>query len=316
MLERLSEGLMSLTGERDSNMEAMMERLTEEFRKAMSQSAGVEFGQIGETLERASQLIANANSQTEHTLATFDRLVASIGDSQSRQESGSRQQEAVMTQLLQKMLESVEHASSESRSAVDATVRGLVEQTGNHSARVNEELQRLLEEHQSSAQSVEDMRRALEQTLSAWNQSTVQMREVVTPLRDASSQLQMATAGLGAAAKEVAGVQEELSALLSSAKRELARLQEMGTTNEQLLAEHQKVFETVQSGLGGILGTIGTKLETLQEISGRGLTTQLKEFDNHLGTATKKLGASVEELGEILDDAAETLRASNRVQAE
>ena len=363
VLERISEGLMSMTGERDSNIEAMMARLTEEFRKAMSQSAGVELGQIGTTLEQAAQLIGNANQQTEQAHGSFARLVESMERSQSKQEDGSRRQEAVMTQLLQQMSETIGRASNDSQAAMDDTVRGLLqamtearaqqeegarqqaemtnsllqqmidgvgrasgqsqaamddtvrglmEKTGSFSDKVNGELQTLLEQHRTSVKSVAEMQGALERTLELWNRGTGEMQQVVAPLRDTARELQSATSSLRGAASEIEKSQQQLTGLFSDARTEFTRLEQMGASSQRLLVEHQRVFETVQSGLGGVLKTITEKMETLQEVSGRGLTKQLQEFDNHLGTATKKLGASVDELGEVLEEAAETIKGAAR----
>jgi len=308
VLQSISDGLSSLTGERDTNIATLLERLTGEFRSAVSQSAGVEFQQISTTMQQASELIAGANDQTAKMQGSFDRLVSSLDASQQREEDNSRKQAAVMTQLLRQMTQSVEQVSNESQSAVDRTIRGLVEQTGNHSQQVNSELQRILSEHRASATSVDEMRAAMEQTLELWNHGAQQIREAVAPLQDTARQLTSASTDLGALSREVRAAQEQLKQVFSDAHTELARLQQMGAASEQLLAEHQRVFTTVQSGLGSVLTTITEKLGTLQEVAGRGLTKQLQEFDNHLGTATKKLGASVDELGEILDDAAETAR--------
>ena len=70
----------------------------------------------------------------------------------------------------------------------------------------------------------------------------------------------------------------------------------------------------VFTGTGGPLTTIADKLQTLQEVSAHGLTTQLREFDNHLGIATKKLGTAVDELGEVLEDAATTITSGAQPQ--
>jgi hypothetical protein len=308
VLQSISKGLTSLTGERDENITVLLERLTQEFRTAMSQSAGVEFQQISATMKEASSLIASANDQTAKLTGSFDKLVSSIDASQRRQEDGSKEQALVMGELLKQMTTSVQQVSNESQSAVDRTVRGLVEQTEAQSQRVNGELQAILKEHRAAAGSVEDMRAAMHQTLELWNKGAREIRQALDPLDTTTKQLSAASASLKSLSRELVAAQEEVRKIFSGTQMELKRLQEMGSANEQLLHEHQRVFNTVQSGLGDVLTTITAKLETLQEVSGRGLSKQLGEFDNHLGMATQKLGAAVDELGEILDDAADNMR--------
>lgn len=383
VLERIVGGLESLTGDRDSNIEALLERLTTEFRNAMTQSAGFEFDQISFTMEQASSLIRQANEQTTQTQASFQGLVSAIEQSQSAQAQLAERQAALMNDSISKMVEAVGHASSTSREATDTVLRDMIErshresqdsartlqetlnhymqtmsqqvttlcgkvetaatsmeaaglsgsrglaesiqrvteqlaqattnvvqQTGSNSERINGELSRLLEEHRSSAGAVADAREALEGTLRVWSESTQEMRAVVTPLREAAGNLSAVTAGLGEVTAEVKQAQMRVSEILAGAQSELRRVAEMETTSERLLTEHRRVFETVQSGLAGTLSTIAGRLSEIQDVTGRGLSGQLQEFDNHLSTATRKLGAAIDELGEVLDGAADVIAAA------
>ena len=136
------------------------------------------------------------------------------------------------------------------------------------------------------------------------------MRLAVTPLRDVSGQLEAAASSLKGVTVEVRQAQQSVGEIFAGAKAELERLAGMEATSQRVLGEYQRVFETLQSGLAGTLTTITEKMETLQTVSARGLTSQLQEFDNHLGTATQKLGAAVDELGEVLEGAADTIANS------
>lgn len=385
VLERISDGLQSLTGERDQNIEALMERLTGEFRSAMTKSAGVELGQVASTMEQASELIRKGNEQTEQTRDSLTRLVTAMEDSSSRQLEISNNQAQTMQGLLEKMVDGVGRASTESQSALDETVRSLLERTrleseqaaralqsnisehsdqmrqqisalmerveaasskmenagvesgreltesiqrvsemlkdsvatvagqmaqaasgvaqsaGSASRQVTEELREVLEQHRSSVKSVADTEAALERTLEAWNQGMKQMTGVVESIRQSAELISTTSSNLRAASGAIGQAQEQLASIFSGAQSEIVRLQEMGVTSQELLNEYHKVFHDVQAGLGGILSTITEKLQVLQDVSASGLTAQLQEFDNHLGSATRKLGSAVDELSDVLD---------------
>ena len=81
----------------------------------------------------------------------------------------------------------------------------------------------------------------------------------------------------------------------------------MESSSERILQEHRRVFEVVREGLGSTIDTLTAKLETIQTVTSRGLQGQLEEFDNHLGVATGRLGAAVDELRDALEDATQTL---------
>jgi ABC-type transporter Mla subunit MlaD len=336
ILMKLNKTLESLSTQRDGNIEVLMERLSGEFRSSMTQSAGIEFNQIATAVEQASQLMARTNEQTTHTQKSFDQLIAamnqsatqqahrteaslgkiatSMDESIAKQKQASTQQAETTAELLRQMIESLGRASSQSQSALEARVRELMETTGSFSERVTRELQAVLAEHRGAVGSLSEMQTAFGRNVELWNQGTDQLQRIVTPLREATKGIEATSSSLQGTAADIRKAQHELGELFAGAQRELSRLAEMGSTNERVLGEHRRVFETVQSGLGPLLTTITNKIEALQEVSARGLTHQLQEFDNHLGTATKKLGASVDELGEILDDAAGKMRGVSRLQ--
>lgn len=383
ILQNVADGLESFSGERDSNIEALLSRFTTEFRNSMTQSAGTEFTQIATTLEQASELMGHANEQTETTRASFEALVGAMEQSRAAQEELSGKQATTMNEILERMASTISEVSTNSQSAVDSTIREImeraslesreqagalretleqysesinqkvgalcsrvedaaskmasagasgsrdleesirkvterleqttssfVEQSGRSSERIVGELSMVLEEHRSNVGSFSGAREALERTLVVWNKSTEEMRLAVTPLRDASSQLETAASSLKGVAAEVREAQQRVGEMLGRAKAELERLASMEATSQRVLGEYERVFETLQSGLAGTLTTITEKMETLQAVSARGLTSQLQEFDNHLGTATQKLGAAIDELGEVLEGAAETIANS------
>jgi ABC-type transporter Mla subunit MlaD len=391
VLDRVSNGLQALAGERDSNIEALMERLTQEFRSAMSQSAGVEFQQIASAVQQASALLSDANSQSEQTQASFNGLVAAMTQSTAQQKELAEQQAQAMRAMLQQMVEGVGRAASSSQAALDETIRALVERTrdessqsakllqselqtqsrqvneqinallvrveqasqkmesagvdgsrelletiqrvsssmeasagrvaeqlntaasgvvdrtGSVSERMTRELQQVLDEHRASVASVTQMREALQQTVAVWLQATDQTRAAFASLRESSALAESTTQSLKEVASAVTRAQERLNSMLGVFQTELPRFQSMADANRGLLGEHQRVFNDLRTGLGAVLSTITEKIQAFQEVSSRGLTAQLREFDNHLGTATQKLGAAVDELSEVLESATDRL---------
>jgi len=380
VLERIVQGLDSITGERDSNIEALLERLTAEFRQAMTQSAGVEFDQIASAMNNASELINQANEQSAAGRESFEALVSAMEESRVKQSEIASQQGATLNSILERMVETVSKTSEASRSAVDATVRDLVERTSQESresaaalrvtleqysegmkeqvdglcervekaaagieaagvsgsrdlsesikmvtdrleqstgrvlektdatnSQIATELSRLFGEHRGSASSLMDAREALEKTLVVWNEGSQQMRTIVAPLSEASQRLDSVSSHVAAMLDDVGRAQRSAGELVGQAQSELEKIAQMETSSARLLEEHQRVFQTVQSGLAGTLDVLSEKLETIQSVTARGLTGQLQEFDNHLGTATQKLGSAVDDLGEALDAAAERI---------
>ncbi|MDC1294994.1 anti-phage ZorAB system protein ZorA [Myxococcota bacterium] len=431
VLERIVSGLDSLTGDRDSNIEALLERLTREFRESMTQSAGVEFGQIATAMGDASELINRANEQTAAGRQSFEALMAAMEESRQKQSQVAEQQGATLNSILEKMVSTVSQTSEASRSAVDSTVQSLVnrmdetrekqagdserqdqaltallermvstvndmsevtrasiettvgdlaerirresednaaalrstldqysegmkvqisalcerveraasgiedasvsgsqglnesiraaterleqstqsvlDQTEATSGQLAGELSRVLSENRDSGVSLRQAQEALEKTLVTWNQGTQQMRTVVAPLSNAAQQLETTTNHLTAMMTDVQQIQGAARQLVEGARSELDRIAQMESSSERILQEHRRVFEVVREGLGSTIDTLTAKLETIQTVTSRGLQGQLEEFDNHLGVATGRLGAAVDELRDALEDATQTL---------
>ena len=380
VLERIVEGLNSLTADRDSNIEALMERLTTEFRQAMSQSAGIEFEQIASAMNQATDLIQRANEQSSESRESIQQLVRAVDDARSRQVEAADQQSRSLNALLERMVETMGESSEASRSAVNSTIQEMLERVATESrenaarldgtlARYNErmtlqvddlcqrveaaaaimesagtagsaelreaiaqvttrldassqslvtqtessnsrllaELSRVLEQNRSVETDLAQIQASMETSLQAWNSSAERIETMTAPLRAASESVAEAGDKIRAVSREIGEVQQRTSELSLKTREDLSRLGDMERASAQLLEQHQRVFETVQSSLSGVLDALAEKLETVQSVTARGLEQQLREFDNHLGTATQKLGSAVDELGEVLDQAADRI---------
>ena len=380
VLERIVEGLQSITGERDTNIETLLERLTTEFRSSMSQSAGAEFDQISSTMGNAAQLMERANTQSERTQSSFQDLMAAMEQSKADQVALAEKQKESMNEMLSTVTTTMESVSNRSQNAADARIQEMIEKsrqearesanaveqtltrysdqinqqvqelcqrvdqsaqsiasagetssrdllesiqsasqnleqstsrvlekTGAVSEKLTDEISQVLSAHRESVGTLTETQTALKETLTVWNEGTAEMRNVLTPLRDSVTELHSISRMVENASAHASESQEKASEIITGANAGMQRLEEMRRTSENLLKEHQRVFEVVEKGLSGTLSVISDKIQSLQEVSARGLSDQLKEFDGHLGRALSSLGGAVGQLEESMEDAAERI---------
>ena len=67
--------------------------------------------------------------------------------------------------------------------------------------------------------------------------------------------------------------------------------------NQNLLAEYERVFRGVDEALSKSVKALGNELISFQEDATEQLRRQLGVFDEHLGAATDKIGASFSNVG-------------------
>jgi DNA anti-recombination protein RmuC len=74
-----------------------------------------------------------------------------------------------------------------------------------------------------------------------------------------------------------------------------------------ILEQYSKVFAEAERSTAELIQSVGTEVQKLTEITQNHFERLVTDTDNHLGDAVKKLGGSVSELSETLDDFQEIL---------
>lgn len=279
VLERIVEGLQSMTGERDSNIGALLERLTTEFRSSMTQSAGLEFEQISSTMERAAQLISHANEQSDLTQSSFQGLIGAMEQSRSDQIEIFRQQSDAMNEMFQTMTATMNEASVNSQSAVDMSIREMIDKS-RREARENND--------------------ALERTLQRYSENINQQVESICQ-RVESSAVNMAEAGASGSQQLLASIQQVTESLHQSVSTVVSQT---GLASEKLTGELTSVLESNRS-TASTLSQAQAAIESSLVVWSQG-TEQMRLIVPPLQGTVSELGRTVDNLNAASEGARES----------
>jgi DNA repair exonuclease SbcCD ATPase subunit len=215
-----------------------------------------------------------------------------------------------VTQLGEQMTQSM----VESASRASGVATAVVEQANNWSTRSAEQLAQLLERHQAHLGRIEDLRGALDATLVEFKEGIQQYAAVTADLRKVSIDANAVTAHAAEATKTMRGVQEAVQHVATLSTTQVEHLAEANRQQEESwrriqesMRQYQQVFAQVDKTAGELLTQISQHLRDYTATSRQGLEGVVKVSNELIESAVQRLGASINELEEYLEDLTETL---------
>jgi uncharacterized membrane protein YccC len=127
---------------------------------------------------------------------------------------------------------------------------------------------------------------------------------------------------MSGAAKSVRDVQETLKSVAGLSSLQVEKLSLAGKEQQELLArisqamaQYQQTFSKVETSASALLQTLERNLLQHVELCKRGYESLAKVSDEHFASATQRLGASVDELSEYLQDLSDVMAARSSGKA-
>jgi ElaB/YqjD/DUF883 family membrane-anchored ribosome-binding protein len=206
------------------------------------------------------------------------------------------------------------------QSSADATgaAREVIEQASSWSAQSEAQLQTLMKRLGDDAD-LSDLRQTLlDQTLGSFQQAIQAQGTALGDMRAVASQMAVATTAMaGSLAKLDARESALLKIAQMSADQVAALERSIGTTQRMtsILEQYTRVFAEAEQASASLIGKVGKEVQGLTSITQAHFQKLVAETDNHLSDAVQKLGGSVSDLGETLDDFNDVInRASQMAQ--
>ena len=209
-------------------------------------------------------------------------------------------------QMSANILDSAELASN--------TANSVIENANNWSSQSAEQLAQLLEKHQAHLDRIEDVRGTLDSSLLAFKGTLTQFTSVTTNLKEISTQV---NALVTSASRTTEAMQNTQTSMQRVTGITAGQIEKLGVANENQAAvwrqidsamqRYQQVFSQVEEEAGALLTQIQHHINNYTETTKSGFDGLVSQANNHFTNATQRLGTSVEELAEYLDDLGEVL---------
>ena len=210
-----------------------------------------------------------------------------------------------MTDLSAQMASVIEKTSE--RSAGSA--KEVLDQAGSLASRSADQLAALLERHSAEMSKVDELRDALENTLTQFTAAIGQHNEMAQGLGKLAAEVNKNVSVLAGITQSVAESQEGAVRLAASSSGQIESLRGFAREQEEVwqrieasMAGYDKMFQTVQGHASDLLGQIARHLGGYSTVTEKHFSLLTSTADDFISQATGRLSGSIDELGEQLDE--------------
>jgi hypothetical protein len=327
------EGLLQNLGH---SLTSALASLSDRFAQTLSGSANQEFDQVVSTLGGTARLLEGMNAQFQTSQTALTELVSFARNTTVEQVAlGKTQVEeltavlrGLMTQMHQATDTSVNHITTTltavvhdlstqvmelgqqmsqtvTASAGEATgaARDVIETAGQWSTRSAEQLAQLLEKHHSQLDRVQDVQGTLDATLVQFKGT---LTEYATVTRHLSQIATQTSAMVTAAAGSTKAIQEAREAIEHGAQLAASQVDRFKTIVDNM-QHYEAIFKRVEDAAGKLFGQIDQHLRNYQETTQDGFNNLTSTANDLFANASSRLGKTVDELDEHLQDLTEIL---------
>jgi hypothetical protein len=345
--ESITGSVSNLLQSLQESITSSLQTMGDKFKDSLSGSATNEFAKVTESLGGAARLLENMNAQFMGTQTAMTELVNLAKSSTAEQLALGKSQVEDLTNVLRQFTVHMNDTAGSSVNQMAATLTGVVHDLSNKvselGTRMAETLQKSAEQASNTATVVVDRAhrwssesshqlahligqleahskntQEIENTLMAalglFNNSLSQYASLNAGLNKVANEVNaMAAAAAGAAhsATESQKSLQQISAQTASQLERLAeanqRQQAVWTGIQESMKQFQLIFGQTERAASQLLNQISGHTTSYLEVTKKGYDEVVKVADEHFTEATKKLGASVNELDEYLQDLTETL---------
>jgi hypothetical protein len=335
--ESIKDSLSGLLQNLEASIASSLHSMGDRFKESLSGAAVSQFAQLTNSLGGAARVLENMNAQFQGTQSALSELVNMAKKSTAEQLAlGKSQVEdltVALSQFMQQMNETAGSSVSHMATALTAVVHELsckvndlvaqmaatlqknAEQTTNAAAVVVERADRW---SSRSAEQVDQLVRQLETHTGATKEVESALMSAVRLFNDSLSQYASLNAGLQEIANQVSAMVTASAGAVRSTTENQHALQQISAQANQSqqdawdgirasMEQYKAAFSETERAATDLLAQIAQNVNSHLELTRRGYEQLVSIADDHFAQATQRLGTSVDQLDEHLQDLTESL---------
>jgi hypothetical protein len=318
------------------SLTSLLANLSDRFAQKLSGSANQEFDQVVSTLGGTAHLLENMNAQFQASQTMLTELVSLARSTTVEQMTLGKTQVEELTTVLRGLMTQMQEATDTSVNQIAATLttvvydlstrvtelgqqvsqtvtasageatgvaRAMIERADQWSTRSAEQLAELLEKHHGQLDRVGDVQRTLDATLVQFKGTLIEYATVTQNLSQIATQTSAMVAGGAGSTKAL----HEAGESIGHAAQLMASQVESFKVIVGSMQRYDEVFRRVEDAAGKLLVQIEQHLRNYQETTQDGFDKLTSTANGFITDATNRLGVTVNELDEHLQDLTEIL---------
>jgi ABC-type transporter Mla subunit MlaD len=350
--ESITGSLASMLQRLEGSITSSLGHMGDQFSESLSGTAMGQFTKVSEVLGGAAKVLGDMNAQFQRTQSALDDVVSRAKNSAVEQMAIGKTQVEELTNVLRQMMVQLNETTNASTSKMTETLSALVfdlstkvadlnsqmaksveenasrasnaasaviEQAGTWSTKSNEQLERILEQQKAHLQNVRDVETSLMSALEIFDGSVRQFAAIRDDLQKTARETgAMATAAAGSA-HSTQESQKALQQVAANAAGQIERLAEANRSQQEVwesirarMEQYRNVFAQADKLAAGVLSQITQGTNVHIEVTAQRYDSLVKLFDEHMSVVVQKLGGSLEELKEYMQDLSETVQEARK----
>jgi hypothetical protein len=345
--ESITGSVTNLVQGLQQSITSSLQSMGDKFKESLSGTATDEFTKVTESLGGAARLLENMNAQFMGTQTAMTELVNLAKNSTAEQLALGKTQVEDLTNVLRQFMVHMNESAGASVNQMAATLTGVVHDLSNKvsdlglkmaetlhknaeqasstaaavvdradkwSSQSAHQLEHLIGQLETHSRNTKEIENTLMATLGLFNSSLTQYASLNAGLNKIASEVNaMASSAAGAAhsATESQKSLQQISVQTASQLERLAeanqRQQAVWTGIHESMKQFQMIFGQTERAASELLNQISSHTTSYLEVTKKGYDEVVRVADEHFTQASKKLGASVNELDEYLQDLTEAL---------
>lgn len=249
-----------------------------------------------------TKLVETADGTSGAMQARTNEVLGRLEESSRRQAEENFQQTQKLTQLVESMSRKLEASMAMSAESVQSTVSTMLSKTSDWSDASSTLMLEIMEEQGKNTHAVAEARDALVQAIGSFKQVVSENNDTLLRLRDVSSSFKDIGHGVAVSIEKLGSAQKNAAELSLRSKESFEGLSTTIKRNSELLSRYEQTFSQLDKSIGSVLKQIATNMEQYNNLVRTGLQRNLTDFDDLLASATGKLGSTINQLNESLDE--------------
>jgi hypothetical protein len=345
--DTLSESLGGMISRLEESLSHSLSKMGEQFTSSLSGNTMTQFSKLAESLGGAAAVLEQMNTHNQTTQTALTDLVSFAKESAVEQMALGKTQVEDLTNVLRSMLVQIEQATGSSVNQMGAALtalmadlsskvvelneqsrasmvqtsqassdaaKSILKDASDWSASSKEQLAVLIEKHTTQLSTADLLRESLDKSATQFIGAASQFNSILSKLQQVSMDAGTCTTAMSGAAKSVKDSQEGLQRVAGLSSSQVEKLSMAGLEQQELLeriaramTQYEQTFVKVESSASALLQTLERNIGQHLELCKRGYDKLIEVSDEHFSSATQRLGASVDELSEYLDDLSEVM---------
>lgn len=306
-LERMAEsieGLYQLLRQNEAQKQQSITDSIEKLLKDLSESLAQTISGMSEAFSK--NLAGSTETQFSELRTSLTNTAGLLGEMNNQFAGLTLKLEEMMAQMGQRLEANAEITAG--------AAKVIFNHAGDWMDRSSTQLEQMLNTHQQQAESVGALRVAFASTLADFNDAIGKHSLTIGGLREVAEQVKAAVGAISQSMRGAQSVQKALEQVAAQTRIQAENLTKANGHQEEIwrnlgsnLNKYSETFVQVEKAAQVLLNQIDHQLKNYTQTTQNGFKSLVEIADNHFSNATSRLGASVEELDEVLNDLTDTL---------